>query len=119
MLTKTNKLIFIDKKKIIYTCSLGECTPTNFTMFLDIINKFLVFLFGPSSFVQFFDITTRLPHSFYLCLDFLSNLKGYKPQLQKRKNLGGDDIYNKQVLERKKEKKERDVEDTREEWEGL
>lgn len=44
------------------TSSLWKWTPATFTMFLDVIYEFLVFLLGPCSFVGLFLLAARLPH---------------------------------------------------------
>ena len=46
------------------TCSLGEGTPTAFTMNSDVINELLVFLLGPRAFVGAFFVTARFSHCF-------------------------------------------------------
>lgn len=42
--------------------SLGKGAPTTFAMSLNVINKLLVFLLGPSALVGVLFVTARLPH---------------------------------------------------------
>lgn len=45
-----------------FTCGLRKRSPATFSMFLDVINELLVFLFWPSSLVYLLFITARFPH---------------------------------------------------------
>ena len=58
------------------TCSLRKRTPATFSMFFDVINKLLVFLLRPCSFVSVFLLTTRFPHC-----NLWKQLRGRKREL--------------------------------------